>query len=139
MTAEKRLEKIERELAKTKAGLANLVATLAAKTRTQSLQITGSKGCGHASLDVFSTGAELYLLDMNGKVRVLLGVENDGAKLGLCDQGGNARAVLAVGKDGPGLALKDENGETRAVLTVTKDGPGLYMLDEKGKIIWSAP
>jgi hypothetical protein len=138
MTTEERLEKLERELTKTKRrnrwllGGVGLVlgmfalawATIGTAGKAQAQATGPAKKVIHAN--------EFILEDENGKVRVVLSARTDGSGLFLYDENSKELVMLAVNKAGPGLALCDAKGEPRVQLTAEDDGARLILSDEKG-------
>ena len=141
---EKRLEKLERELARANrcnrwllagvvlaAGLLALAWTWTKTTATAQAQGAGAtpkairvnefiledeNGKPRAKLHMFNGGPNLTLFDEKGQPRVLLSADEVGPRLNLLDVNGKFRTSLQAGKDGPSLILSDENGKDRAVL-----------------------
>ena len=115
MTIEERLEKLEREFA-----------------RSERIDLVDAEGGMRAMLAVGEGGPVLLLFDLpqnDGRLlpRAWLGVTKDGPRLSLFDK--KPCVTLVVDKDGPGLILSDEKGETRvglgeprAVLTAGRFG-----------------
>ncbi|MFA5864187.1 MAG: hypothetical protein WC975_05810 [Phycisphaerae bacterium] len=146
MTTEKRLEKLERELAETKAGLAHakrlargLLAVMGLAVGTYLfagvlMAKTASAQVGKSGLREVRATA-FFLEDENGKVRARLTVDKVGPMLLLLDENGKFRAEL----NGSRLLLRDENEKRRVALFVGKAGPVLGLFDENEKPIWRAP
>ena len=110
MTMEQRMQKLERELADLRAGMAECLRT-----------------------------RRVVVEDNAGKTRAELDVGNEGPALVLLDEKGNRCAALGVTKKGPALFWTDKSGTVRVWLTVAQEGPMLKLWDEKGNHIWSAP
>jgi hypothetical protein len=165
MTAEERLEKLERELGRAKRRSRWLLAALglglgafglawifARAAPTLQAQVgAGAERVVHANrfvledaagrevavLEIGPDGPVLRLRDAAGMPRAVVGMTADGPALGLLDENGKVRAGLRVGADGSGLGLFDANGKPRAGLALDKDGPELALFGENGKEIWS--
>lgn len=72
----------------------------------------------------------LYLLDDNGKPRILLSVRTG---LSMLDAESRPRAVLSVDDEGPGLALYGESSRVGMIANINRAGPALTMRDDKGR------
>jgi len=110
MPTDKRLEKIERELAELRTELAECV-------RTRTVQV----------------------VDNAGMTRAVLKVTADGPSLELLDEAGHYRAGLSALVGGSGLGLFDAAGKGRIRMGVPADGPRLELLDAACKTVWRAP
>jgi len=167
MTTEERIEKLERELAKTKRGGRRLLALLGAglvglglawgltkttatvqpegaaavpKTiRANAFVLEDPKGNVCARLDVLADSAGLVLLDEKQKPRVSLRVGEGGPALSLNDEKGNPRAGLTVANDGPILLLYDDKANVRAALGVQEHGGAINLWNEHGTLFWGSP
>ena len=145
-STEVRLEKLEKELAKTKAELYKMrrrspwflrngflvvgILALALMFLNSGRPAQARKGATvHRE-----TGAKRFVVvDEKGKPRAILGMNKDGPGLALLDEKGNVRASMGLTEVGPVIALLDEGGKSLAVLKATTDGTGLALLDEGGK------
>lgn len=157
MTTEESLERLERELRRTKKrvhllsavfglglGAVIVLGTLTVLARgftfkevcAKRFVLKGSGGEPGAKLTVDKFGPMLYLYDNNGQFRAVLGVNNDGDPgLRFLDEKGKTRLGIAVWKEGPVLALFDgESNKSRVVLKFDDHGPVLQLGDEKGFI-----
>jgi len=64
-------------------------------------------------------------------------VEKGGAQLAMLDAQGKARLALFANEEGPGLIFYDANSRPRAELAVDKGGARLEFKDENGKTVFS--
>lgn len=157
MTTDERLEKLERELARSRrrfrwliigAGLCFVSAAVlyASWTRSDaagvnkelratSFILEDTNGKPRASLGMDEDGLELRLRYENGNIGAALCLHDEKMVLSLADNSGKPRAVLGVTKNIPLLCLYDEKEEPRATLAVLADGPHLVLRDEKGKAL----
>ena len=140
MTTEERLERLERELAETRAQLGRMHSVEGQpEVRAQRFLLVDEKGHQRGELFVRKDGSGLRLEVEKGLTRVQLDVNKNGAMLSLFDDtSAIPRAQLGVTKDGPMLSMF-EHGQARAVLLVHKNGTGLTLGDENGEPIWRAP
>jgi len=118
MTTEERLENLERELKKTKAGLT------ASKRRNRWM-------LGGVALLILGCLAIAATPGNNRTIRANTFI--------LEDANGKPRASMSMDKDGPSLVMCDANGKTRAGMSASEDGSGLVLADENGNLIWGAP
>jgi len=162
MTLDQRVDKLERDLARTKrtAGCLRILiaavmggvaigAVAESRSSVQSQPVQGTrrvvranafvledeKGQERAVLDVDSTKARLSLGDERGEARMILGVTGNGPAIFLLDEEGNSRLTVSLQKGSPGITLLDENGNSRFACSLDKDGPRMTLLDQKGKAI----
>jgi hypothetical protein len=146
MTTEERLERLEAELAETKAGLAGakrLTRRLIAGTGVVlvmfalfvAIRVMTGVAYSQAGGDVAKVirAKSFEVVDNQGRNRATLTMTKAGPGLVLFDENGKARAGLVVSKEGPFLGLYDEKGAGRALLIVDEDGSGLRMSDENGE------
>jgi len=162
MTTDKRIEKMEGQLARMRWFNRCLIAciglslggwfiwksfgpetawakSVVKEIRANKFILEDENGKIRAGLYINSDGPQFRLWDENGKPRATMSVFKDGPGLRLFDENGKPRAGLVVFMDGPGLRLFDENGKPRAKLGLSTDGTGLVLYDENGKVSWSAP
>ena len=164
MTTDKRIEKMEGQLARMRWFNRCLIACIVLSLGVWFILKTFGPEKAWAQSGVKEIRANKFVLeDENGKDRaVLSNVENSGPRLmmfnekggpraglvllggrgsnlTLIDENRRPRAGLSVDKGEPRVWLRDKNGKPRAALTVTKDGPALSLSDENGKVIWRAP
>jgi len=150
MTTEERLEKLERELAETKAQSARAkrlnrhfligsivclgaIFTWAFLAQPSRLATAQAEGTAKDPALKEVRARSFVLEDENGKRRAVLGVDKDGPSLVITDENGKPRVTLGMSNGGPSLGLSDEKGKIRATLIVLKDGPCLH-LHENDKI-----
>lgn len=162
MTAEERLEMVEKELARVKrnnhylmafSGLVVLTLVLARVlaeggttaqaqgkpidrrvVRANEFILEDEKGEERAKLVIAKDGPQLALFDERGKLRAGMRVGKDMPQLALFDVNGKLRAMLAVGDEGrPQLVMSDEKGRLRTGIGETANGPMLFMADENGR------
>lgn len=136
MTIEERLEKLERELARTKRHARWLLGGLGlclgigivlwAYGQTSPI----SQVAGTRSREV--RARQFILEDENGHTRAVLAVSKDGTALELLDENDTPRAQLMVIKEGPTLTLRDEKGRPRIQLACAVGRPGLSLFSEEG-------
>lgn len=131
MTVEKRIEKMEMELARAKHRnrlmLAGVMLTF--------VLLTAAMTAGVASREDVVRAKRFVVVDVNDKPRASLAVDSDGTKLTLFDKNGKVRVCLGVIEDGPpALFLYDENEKNRVGLGIIEDGPGLVLSDERGNV-----
>lgn len=167
MTTDERLEKLEKELIRTKrhnhwllatAGLVVLSLFLAkiflgtehsAYAQGQGTEkkvihantfiLEDENGKMRATLAMEKNGPQLALFDEKREPRAVLAAPDDGPRIVLTDEKGNIRAWLMVIGEGSGLVLTNEKAKGGVELVVRKDSPALSMTDDKGKTLWSAP
>lgn len=136
MTPEERLDKLERELAETKAELATVLGifTGKAEVRVKSLVVVDESDKDRIALTTDGDEPSLLLLDKDKVIRAELRVDEAGMCLSMSGYGedGKGCAVLAVGADGPSLALYAAGTKLRALLSVDNNGANLAMHDENG-------
>jgi len=134
MTTDKRLEKVERQLARVRwfnrCLMACIVFCLGAWFIRQSF---GPETAWAQSVAKVIRAGSFIIEDENGTTRASLALDKDGPGLKLHDENGESRVVLSMGKDQPGLVLSDKNGKARAGLFLVKVGPFLVLTDENGK------
>ena len=159
MTAEERLESLERELSRAKsrsrwllaganlvlgvglvawaswprAALSQSAGTALKEVRANRFILEDGNGRIGAVLAMVKGEPWLALYDGKGKTRAALSLDKYGPRLTLYDVNRNPCAVLGAFNDTATLSLHDGKGKTRACLTVDKDGPRLTLLDENGK------
>lgn len=96
-----------------------------------------------------TSGVILALSDIQGNLRIILGIDNKGiATLNFIDPGDIDRFVVysapkevTPNKQSPGaILIFDTKGRLRVGIGVLPDGkPDIRLLDEKGKIVFKAP
>ena len=75
------------------------------------------------------------LVDADGAVTAVLGVNEDGAGLSLMEAGNDEpRCSLQMGPRGPAVVLSDNDGKVRVRVEADVDGPYLALYDGKGTI-----
>ena len=167
MTTDERLERLERELTRTKRhnrwllAIGGTVVLTLVLARVFSGGLNTAQAQGKGSEKKVIIADQFVLKDERGKVRALLGmiegwpalilsdeksqmraalsVKKDAPMLTLYDEKGKVCATLAVGKDGGTSLGLDENGKLRASMSVFNNRPMLALFDEKGIVMWSAP
>jgi len=155
MTRAERLEKVERELAELRAGLAKRVETheiavldekgmpratlFASKELIAELRQLDPTRVSRAVLTALKDGPVLALYQGNGQLRAWVSVDKDAPRLTLFDEKGKFRPILDVDKEKERLLLPDEKGQIRVFLLTDEGGPGLTLWDEDGRPSWSDP
>jgi hypothetical protein len=140
MTTEDRLEKLERELMETRAGLtaANcrnrwLVAGVVTAAGLLALAWTWTTTTAVAQAPEAGTtpkvirAREFILEDENGKTRAKLHMSDAGPNLTLFDENGGGRVLLCADRYGARLAMSDEKGDRCIGLCALKEGPDFSM------------
>jgi len=139
MTTDERLEKLERELGRTKRYNRLLLVGVALVAC-----VAGLRSTTYARPDMqdevktvkLIRTEKLEVVDGEGKVRVGLGVDKvGGPALWISDANEKNRVVLEVDKDGdPTLTLIDKNGKSGIILIMNGTvGPALHLFDNNGK------
>ena len=142
MPIEERLEKLERQLTRTKRQ--NRCLLLALVLVGTMVVACGGSGGGDSVTESDSAtdtvqAREFVVVDEQGTRHALLHVDQDGPGLVLFDENSNPRVGLAVLKGGTALILSDENGKPRAGMVLPENGPMFGLHDTEGKLFWSAP
>lgn len=156
MTAEERLEKLEREIIGMRRRYRWLLATCLGLTvalfvlpgfvaqdakivRAERFEVLDAKGNIRAMFFAEKDTVMLNLRDENGQTGVGMIVNKDGPGISLLSKDGKIRIALTVDKDQSAMLLNDNESRVRAALLMGKDGPEFGMTDEKGKVVWHAP
>ncbi|MBE3041034.1 hypothetical protein IMZ48_00285 [Candidatus Bathyarchaeota archaeon] len=154
MTTDERLERLERELIRSRrrfhwliigAGLCLIsaagvyanrsrsdVAGVSKELRATSIVLEDLNGKPRASLGMDEDGLVLRMRYENGNIGAALCLHEEKVVLNFSDNSGKPRAVLGLAKKMPLLCLYDEREEPRATLALLADGPHLVLRDEKG-------
>ena len=139
MTTEERLQKVERELERTKHLARFLVGIISLCFGTGAFfwasDTVSSKGQASGEPVKEIRASRFVLEDENGNMRAALGINNSQPTFVMTDEDGIDRIGLVVTKDGSGgLVLKDKNRNARAGLfNVNKFGPSLMLNNESGE------
>lgn len=137
MTIEERLERLEKQLRRTKRILRLLSGMI---TCFGIVAIAWTVGQAKAADQKFAStpnevhASKFILKDGKGYERAVLAVNEMGAALEILDENDTPRAHLMVIREGPVLSLRDERGRPRVQLAVSsKSFPaGVSLYNEKG-------
>jgi len=162
MTTNERLERLEKELVRTRrcnrwlltalsivAGICVLVGIFELKTAegqiggkiisANTFILEDGNGKVRALLGLDKFGPTLSMLDLNGEVRIELGMGRSGPQLALFDEDSKIRAYLNLNIGDPALTLYDKTDEIRAALGVSDHGSFMQLYDTSSRLIYKVP
>jgi len=136
MTTDERLQRLEKELARTRRGFLFLVLALAVCALAWAVDLDNTAGAaGPVGPNIVSAN-QFDLVDPNGKVRMSLGMASMGPALTIFSQSGQPHAALLAHERGFRITGRDvaKRGSKQAILDFLYASPAVVMTGGTRKV-----